>query len=277
MMAEPPSPIQTGQTTPLRGVVGVALVASALALFCFLATPLVALLWRALPGLLESGSSPLVTGALRLSLLTTSATTVIAVLVGTPTAYLLARYDFRGRSLLSTLVDLPMVLPPAVAGLALLMAFGRRGLLGGPLEAISVRLPFTTAAVVIAQTFVAAPFHIRQARIGFGAVDRRLENMAASLGVTNWRIIFQVTLPLSRRSLVGGAIMAWARALAEFGATIMFAGNFQGRTQTMPLAIYIGLQEDLSGALTLAGIMLVLSFSVLMLVRLLADRRAFDA
>ncbi len=256
---------------------GLALLGSALAVFCFLVTPLVALLWRALPGLLDNGFSPLAAGALRLSLLTATATTAITVLIGTPTAYLLARYRFRGRSLLSTLIDLPMVLPPAVAGLALLMAFGRRGLLGGPLAAISVRLPFTTVAVITAQTFVAAPFYIRQARTGFAAVDPRLENMAASLGLSNWRIVFRVTLPLARRSLLSGAIMAWARALAEFGATIIFAGTFQGRTQTMPLAIYIGLQEDLKAALTLAGILLVVSFSVLTIVRLLADRGEGDA
>jgi molybdate transport system permease protein len=276
-MTESASPIRVENDRVPRGAIGIALAGSALAVFFFLVTPLVALLWRALPGLLDGAFSPLAVGALELSLLTTFATTAIAVLIGTPTAYLLARYQFRGRAALSTLIDLPMVLPPAVAGLALLMAFGRRGLLGDPLAAVSIRLPFTTAAVIIAQTFVAAPFHIRQARIGFEAVDRRLEHMAASLGVSNWRILTRVTLPLARRSLISGAILAWARALAEFGATIMFAGNFQGRTQTMPLAIYIGIQDDLNAALTLAAIMLVVSFSVLTAVRLLAGRGEVDA
>lgn len=271
-MSEPASSIRVEKYRIPRGIIGLALVGSALAVLCFLVTPLTALLWRALPGLLSDGFSPLAVDALKLSLLTTLTTTGIAVLIGTPTAYLLARYQFRGRSALSTLIDLPMVLPPAVAGLALLMAFGRRGLLGGPLAAVSIRLPFTTIAVIIAQTFVAAPFHIRQARIGFEAVDRHLEQMAASLGVSNWRVLTRVTLPLARRSLISGAIMAWARALAEFGATIMFAGNFQGRTQTMPLAIYIGIQDDLNAALGLAAIMLVVSFSVLTTVRLLTDR-----
>jgi len=233
---------------------------------------LIALLWRALPGLPGHGLTPIVTDALRLSLLTSFATTTISILLGTPTAYLLARYRFRGQALLETFIDLPIVLPPAVAGLALLMAFGRRGLLGGALEAAGITLPFTTAAVIIAQTFVAAPFYIRAARAGFGAVDRRLEHIAATLGTSDWRIFWRVTVPLARRSLIGGAVMTWGRALGEFGATIMFAGNFQGRTQTMPLAIYIGLQEDLGGALTLASILLLVSFALLITVRALTGR-----
>jgi molybdate transport system permease protein len=250
-----------------------ALLLPALALFCFLITPLFALLWRAIPGL-TVGS--LVLDALQLSLSTTLVTTGISVLVGTPTACLLARYRFPGRNLLNTLVDLPMVLPPAVAGLALLMAFGRRGLLGGALEAMGISLPFSTAAVVVAQTFVAAPFYIRGARVGLAAVDRRLEQMAATLGLGRWEIFWRVTVPLAGRSLLGGAIMTWARALGEFGATIMFAGNFQGKTQTMPLAIYIGLQDDLDGALALAAILLVVSFSMLVVVRLLTGRGVAD-
>jgi molybdate transport system permease protein len=263
--------------TAPRGAKGTALLIAALAVFCFLVTPLAALLWRTVPDLPGRGISPLVGDALRLSLLTTLATTAVTVLFGTPTAYLLARYHFRGRAALETLIDLPMVLPPAVAGLALLMAFGRRGLLGGPLAALGLALPFTTAAVIIAQTFVSAPFYIRSARAGFAGVDLRLEHMAATLGVSNWRIFWRVTLPLARRSLLSGAIMTWARALGEFGATIMFAGNFQGRTQTMPLAIYVGLQEDLSGALTLASILLVVSFCLLSVVRLLTGRGVPDA
>jgi molybdate transport system permease protein len=255
-----------------RRVRSSALLLSALGVFCLLVTPLIALLWRAVPGLAGMGSSPMVADALQLSLLTSFATTAIAVLIGTPTAYLLARYELRGQAVLDTLIDLPLVLPPAVAGLALLMAFGRRGLLGGLLAAAGVNLPFTTAAVVVAQTFVAAPFYIRGARAGFESVDRRLEQIAATLGSSEWRIFWQITLPLASRSLLSGAIMTWGRALGEFGATIMFAGNFQGRTQTMPLAIYIGLQEDLGDALTLASILLVVSFAVLITVRLLTGR-----
>jgi len=266
------------ETTPApRGARGASLFLPALAVFCFLVAPLVALLWRGLPGLLGGRLNPLVADALRLSLVTSCATTGIAALIGTPTAYLLARYRFRGRTVLSALIDLPMVLPPAVAGLALLMAFGRRGLLGGALAAAGVSLPFTTAAVIVAQTFVAAPFYIRGARVGFAAVDRRLERIAATLGVPDWRIFWRVTLPLAGRSLLSGAIMTWARALGEFGATIMFAGNFQGRTQTMPLAIYTGLQEDLDSALMLAAILLLVSFTLLLAVRLLTGRGVPDA
>jgi molybdate transport system permease protein len=150
-------------------------------------------------------------------------------------------------------------------------------LLGGVLTSLGLSLPFTTVAVVIAQTFVAAPFYIRGARSGFSGVDQRLEQIAATLGSPGWRIFLQVTLPMARRSLLGGAIMTWARALGEFGATIMFAGNFQGRTQTMPLAIYTGLQQDLDGALTLASILLVVSFVLLIGVRLLTGRGVSSA
>lgn len=249
---------------------------SALVVFCFLLIPLLALMLRALPGLLTLGFSPLVTDALSLSLLTASITTAISILIGTPVAYLLARHTFRGRTLLSTLIDLPMLLPPAVAGLALLMAFGRQGLLGDILAAAGLTLPFTTAAVVVAQTFVAAPFYIRGARVGFAAVDRHMEQIAATLGVSDWHIFWRVTLPLAGRSLASGALITWTRALGEFGATIMFAGNFQGRTQTMPLAIYTGLQGDLDAALTLAGILLVVSFSLLIAIRLLTGREIVD-
>jgi molybdate transport system permease protein len=266
--------IETAQ--PPRGARGRVLLLPALAVFCFLVIPLVALLWGMLPELSPSTFSPVVVDALRLSFLTTFATTLLSVAAGTPTAYLLARYRFRGRALLETLIDLPMVLPPAVAGLALLMAFGRRGLLGGLLSSLGISLPFTTVAVVMAQTFVAAPFFIRGARIGFSGVDRRLEQMAATLGSSRWRVFWRVTLPLASRSLLGGAIMTWARALGEFGATIMFAGNFQGRTQTMPLAIYIGLQEDVGAAVTLAGLLLIVSFALLILVRLVTGRGVLD-
>jgi molybdate transport system permease protein len=269
-----PRPVEA-EANP-RTTKGAALLLPALAIFCFLVAPLLALLLQAVPALAGAGPSPLVVDALRLSLLTTLATTLLAIVLGTPTAYLLARYRFRGQAILETLIDLPMVLPPAVAGLALLMAFGRRGLLGGALALAGISLPFTTVAVIMAQTFVAAPFYIRAARAGFAAVNPRLEQMAATLGVSDRRIFWQVTLPLARRSLISGAIMTWARALGEFGATIMFAGNLQGRTQTMPLAIYIGLQEDLGGALALAGILLAVSFGLLIAVRLIGRRGMND-
>jgi molybdate transport system permease protein len=160
-----------------------------------------------------------------------------------------------------------MVLPPAVAGIGLLMAFGRRGIFGPTLEALGITLSFTTAAVVLAQTFVAAPFYVRAARSGFLAVDRELELVAHTLGVSYWATFWRVTVPVALPSLLGGAVMCWARALGEFGATIMFAGSFQGRTQTMPLAIYGALETDLDAALVLSAILVAISFLVLFLLR----------
>jgi molybdate transport system permease protein len=165
-----------------------------------------------------------------------------------------------------------MILPPAVAGIALLMAFGRQGLLGPALLSIGIELPFTTAAVVMAETFVAAPFYVRAAKAGFASVDRGLEQMSAVLGVSSFRTFFRVTLPLAGPSLFGGVLMTWARALGEFGATIMFAGNFQGRTQTMPLAIYIGLESNLESALALSVILIVVSFGILAAVRAVSPK-----
>jgi molybdate transport system permease protein len=165
--------------------------------------------------------------------------------------------------MLEMLVDLPMVLPPAVAGLALLMAFGRRGLLGGFLESTGIDLAFTTAAVVFAQCFVSAPLYIRAARAGFADIDPELEEIAETLGASKLGVFRHVTVPLAFPGLFCGAVMAWARALGEFGATIMFAGNFPGRTQTMPLAVYTALESELSEALALAVLLLALSTVVL--------------
>jgi molybdate transport system permease protein len=237
-------------------------------LVLFLALPVVAVVLRALPLGVYAWTNSSTLDALQLSLFTASLSAALAVVLGTPVAYLLARAAFRGKALLETLIDLPMVLPPAVAGLALLIAFGRRGLLGPALASVGIELPFTTAAVVMAETFVAAPFYLRAAKVGFASVDARLEQMSALLGVSNLRTFFRVTLPLAAPSLVSGLLMTWARALGEFGATIMFAGNFQGRTQTMPLAIYIGLESNLDSALALSLILIVVSFGILAAVRL---------
>jgi molybdate transport system permease protein len=164
------------------------------------------------------------------------------------------------------------VLPPAVAGIGLLMAFGRRGLVGEPLAGVGVTIGFTTAAVVLAEFFVAAPFYVRAARSAFGAVDPELEIVSRTLGVSNWGTFWRVTVPVAFPSLVGGAVMCWARALGEFGATIMFAGSFPGRTQTMPLAIYAALESDLDAALALSAILVVVSFGILLLLRLAVGR-----
>lgn len=237
-------------------------------LLVVLLLPLLTLLWRGGAGSMAGAwRAPLVVSAWQLSLLTSSLTTLICVVIGVPVAYILARYQFPGAGLLDILVDLPMVLPPAVAGVALLVTFGRNGTVGGLLAEVGVELPFTTAAVVVAQTFVAIPFFIRAAKAGFAGVDPRLEQISATLGENTWGTFWRVTLPLARNSLLGGAIMAWARSLGEFGATIVFAGNFAGRTQTMPLAIYAAMQSDLSIALTLAAMLLLSSFVLLALLR----------
>ncbi len=249
---------------------------ASLTLLAFIVIPLVAIFSKALTSgtFLDSLSNPVVTDALLLSFLTTAATLLIAIGIGTPIAYVLARHDFRGKDLVDTLIDLPIVLPPAVAGIALLMAFGRRGLLGPSLSTFfGIELPFTLAAVVLAQTFVATPFYVKAARAGFEAVDTELENVAATLGLKPTGIFRAVTLPLSLPILIGGAVMTWARALGEFGATIMFAGNFAGRTQTMPLAIYQTLESgDLDAAIAISAILIIVSFSILVIFRLLTKR-----
>jgi molybdate transport system permease protein len=233
-----------------------------------LAVPVLMLLWRGLTSEpLRFLADPTVQAALRLSAWTSSAATLIALILGMPLAYLLARNRFAGRTLLEVLVDLPIVLPPSVAGIALLVAFGRRGLLGGALAPLGVSLPFTSAAVVLAQVFVAAPLFIRAARLGFNAVDAQLEEAAYTEGASQWQLFRHVMFPLTGRALFAGLVLCWARALGEFGATILFAGNLPGRTQTMPLAIFIGFQQDLGIALALASILLIVSGLVLGVLR----------
>jgi len=205
-------------------------------------------------------------------MLTSTSTTVLTAIFGTPLAYALAHRYFRYQRLVDTLVDLPLVLPPAVAGVALLMAFGRRGILGGALEIMGIHIAFTTLAVIIAQTFIAAPFYIKAATLGFASIDHELEQAAGLDGASQWQIFRYVILPLSWTALLSGGLMTWARALGEFGATIIFAGNFPGITQTMPLAIYIGFELDLEIALTLSVILLGLSFLALFLVKGILQR-----
>ena len=240
----------------------------------FLVIPILALLLRVSPAdLLTNLLSQEVSQALSLSILTAFVTTAIVLTAGTPLAFLLARYSFRGRTVLETLVDLPMILPPAVAGIALLLTFGRRGMLGQPMAGFGIEVAFTPVAVVLAQVFVAAPYYIKSAMAGFVEVDRDLEHAAATDGAAGRHIFRYVTLPLAAPALFGGAVMAWARALGEFGATIIFAGNMPGRTQTMPLAIYMGFEMHLNVALTLAAILLALSFAVLFTVKRILKQR----
>ncbi len=205
--------------------------------------------------------------ALRLSLVTSTLTTGGAVIFGTPLAYILARWRFRFKSWIELMIDLPIVLPPSVAGLSLLIAFGRRGLFGSALNLLGISLPFTTAAVVIAQTFVAAPLYVRSARIGFADVDKQLEEAAQVEGASQWQLFQEVMFPLAGRALVSGAILTWTRALGEFGATILFAGNLQGVTQTMPMAIYLGFESALGVALALSVTLVIVSALLLGLTR----------
>jgi molybdate transport system permease protein len=259
--------IATRIPEPRRKLVAWLLLAS-LPMLAFLLLPLLALLLRIpLVQLLANLANREVAQAVSLSMITTSLTVVLTLLFGTPVAYLLARRRFRGHTALDTLIDLPMVLPPSVAGIALLVAFGRRGLVGQYLSVVGIELAFTSAAVVLAQLFVAAPFYIKAAAAGFAGIDRELEQAAALDGASPSQVFRYVTAPLSWTALLGGAVMTWARALGEFGATIIFAGNFIGRTQTMPLAIYQGLEQELNVALTLSVILLAVSFGVLFLVK----------
>jgi molybdate transport system permease protein len=186
------------------------------------------------------------------------------IALGLPMAYVLATRDFPGKRIIEVLVDLPMVLPPTVAGFALLMAFGRMGLAGRSLAAFGITLPFTTAGVVLAQVFMAVPFFVGPARAGFAGVDRRLLDAAATLRANEAQSFFRVVLPLAMPSVAAGAAMSCARALGEFGATITFAGNQPGTTQTMPLAVYVALQSDLDAAVVLSVLLLLMAFGLLL-------------
>jgi len=247
--------------------------AASVPILLFLTLPLLMLVLRTSPAqILHSLNNELTRSAIRLSLVTSSVTMGVTVVFGTPLAYLMARGRFRGRRLVETLVELPMVLPPAVAGVALLIAFGRRGPIGSVLESVGVTIAFTTVAVIMAQVFVAAPFFIRSAAAGFAAIPIDLEQAAALDGAEQFQAFRYVSVPLARRAFLAGATLTWARALGEFGATIIFAGNFPGRTQTMPLAIYLGFELDLELALTLSVILLGISFLVITLVRVVFER-----
>jgi molybdate transport system permease protein len=233
------------------------------------AVPFVGLLsrvpWRDLPELL---SDDLVTDALRLSLMTSLAATLVAVVIGVPLAWILARLDFPGRSLVRGLVTLPLVLPPVVGGAALLFALGRRGLVGEPLnQATGLLLPFSTSGVILANTFVAMPFLVITVEGALRNLDSRYEGAASSLGARQLTVLRRVTLPMIGPSLVAGLVLTWARALGEFGATITFAGNLQGRTQTLPLAVFVALESDRDVAVALSLVMVVVSLAVLIALR----------
>ncbi|OKJ82073.1 ABC transporter permease [Streptomyces sp. CB01883] len=231
----------------------------------FLLLPLLALLlrapWRSLP---EQLTSPEVWQALQLSLITATAATAVSLVLGVPLAWLLARTEFPGRGLVRALVTLPLVLPPVVGGVALLLALGRNGVVGQWLDSwFGITLPFTTAGVVIAEAFVAMPFLVISVEGTLRAADPRYEEAATTLGASRFTAFRRVTLPLIAPGVAAGSVLAWARALGEFGATITFAGNFPGRTQTMPLAVYLALQDDPEAAIALSLVLLAVSITVL--------------
>ncbi|MEU8032920.1 molybdate ABC transporter permease subunit, partial [Streptomyces sp. NPDC049099] len=251
-----------------RGVPLPLLLPGVLAL-AFLLLPLLALLvrapWRSLPDQLTSTE---VWQALQLSLVSATAATAVSLVLGVPLAWLLARTEFPGRGLVRALVTLPLVLPPVVGGVALLLALGRNGVIGKWLDAwFGITLPFTTTGVVIAEAFVAMPFLVISVEGTLRAADPRFEEAATTLGASRFTAFRRVTLPLIAPGIAAGAVLAWARALGEFGATITFAGNFPGRTQTMPLAVYLALQNDPDAAIALSLVLLTVSIAVLAVLR----------
>ena len=234
--------------------------------------PLVALIWRSIDrDFLAYMLSENALSALKLSLLTSIISVGLALLTGTPLAYLLVHWKFPGRTLVDMLVDLPVVLPPAVAGIALLMAFGRMGIFGTWLDAIGITIPFTTTAVILAQTFVSAPFLVRSAKIGFAAIDPQQQEAARMEGANEWQVFRYIMFPLAGRAVLTGIILTWTRALGEFGATILFAGNLEGTTQTMPLAIYIGFEQNIKIASVLSVMLLVVSLVFMAILRKLEE------
>lgn len=263
LSAHPPrGPAALRETPPLLPV------AASFALLVLLVLPVGVLLVRALaPSALTTLLEPAALEALRLSLLTTGVSMALTVLLGTPVAYLLAHYTFRGRRFLDVLVDLPLVLPPVVAGVGLLLVFGRRGVIGEPLGELGISLAFTTTAVVLAQLFVASPFYIRALKVGFGNVPKELEAAALIDGADRWGAFWRITWPLTLPAFTEGLVLAWARALGEFGATIVFAGSLPGRTRTLPLATYAALERDLDAALALSGVLTVAAFGLFLVFR----------
>ncbi len=268
-----------GRQQSSLGALAPAGVAATVVYVLFIGLPILALLVQASQqeGFLAGLRGDMVLQALRLTIITSVVSMLVVVVVGTPFALLLARRRSTALRVIDTFVELPIVLPPVVAGVAMLMAFGRNGLLGPVLGALGVTLPFTTAAVIFAQVFVAAPFYIRAARIGFAGVDPTYEEVSQTLGVSPWATFWRLTLPVAWPSLLTGLTLAWARAVSEFGATIMFAGNLTGRTQTMPLAIMTAMESSLGAALALAVLLLAMSALALAALSVLLRRTGSTA
>ena len=244
----------------------------------FLTVPVAAIFLDSSPAaLLDSLGEPGALEALWLSLRTTTISIAVILVVGTPAAYLLATRSFRGKALVVTLIELPLVLPPAVAGIALLAAVGPAGILGGAIEGAGIELALATAGVVVALTFVAAPFYVRQAMAAFAAVDRTLLDASRTLGAGEARTFASVAVPVALPGLAAGAALAWGRSLGEFGATLVFAGSLSGVTQTAPLAIYEDFATDFTTALALSAVLVAVSAALLLGVKLAAGLRVPDA
>ncbi len=262
------------RVSPRSDTLASGLAVAALALVAgFISLPILSLvIWTVSEDSWRAMASPVAIDALLLSMRTTAISMFIIILVGTPAAYVLTRADFRGKRLVDALVDIPAVLPPSAAGIALLLTFGRFGLVGRYFDAFGVTISFTTAAVVMAEIFVAAHFYVRQASIGFAEVRRDVEEAAMVDGAGRFSVFTRVTFPLAFPALVAGAVTAWARALGEFGGTVIFAGSFRGITQTIPLAIFAEFQSDIDAAVALSVLVLGFAFVVILAVRYLAAR-----
>jgi molybdate transport system permease protein len=262
---------QPGSFRRIITYLGVAVLIASVTLY--LALPVVALFFRITPDLFFSSlSDPEVKSALILSISTSFVSLGIVILVGTPFAYFHSRSAYPGKLLVDTLIDLPLVLPPAVAGFALLVLYGRVGLLGKYLSLFGITLAFTTVAVIMAQIFVASPFYLRQAKSLFEQLDPAYEQAARTLGASPLRVFATITIPLTASGLVSGAVMTFGRALGEFGATIMFAGNLPGVTQTMPLAVYGGMQGNFNIGITISILLVIISFAIMIAIRFFAAR-----
>ena len=268
-----PGGAAAGRRSAPRRWFGPVLVVSLAAVLAFLTLPILAIFVDTSPGaLISSLGDETALQALRLSLQCTLIAVAIIVVVGTPAAYLLATRRFRGRSLVVTLVELPLVLPPAVAGIGLLAALGPRGLVGGAIEGAGIHLALETAGVVVALVFVAAPFYLRQAQAAFEALDRSWLDASRTLGASEARTFARIAVPAAAPGLAAGVALACGRALGEFGATLMFAGSFRGVTQTAPLAIYELFATDFTGALALSAVLVGVSAALLLSVKLLSGR-----
>lgn len=237
----------------------------------FLLSPIVELVRFSFGEYIFSIFDEFVLKAVFVSLKSTSITLIINIIIGIPTAYYIQRNSFLGKKIIEIILELPLVLPPAVAGILLLMTFGVNGLIGKYLNLFEVSIPFSFFAVVMAQVFVSLPIFIKTAKEGFQKVDKKIEEAGTALGFSEWQVFKNITFPMSKNILLSGAVLSWARALAEFGATILFAGNLEGKTQTLPLAIYTAMEKDLNLSMSIAACLVAISIIVLLIVKSISN------